>query len=101
LADSNEPARATEALGVVYVPIKGSAGSVEIEIGYFRRSGKSFKLAGRVRGLFGMEPRDARFLPDRIEVTTTMPKPGDPRCCPTGTARWSIVRKSLVASRIR
>jgi hypothetical protein len=101
LPDSEEPAHVTEALGVVYIPIKGSAGSVSIEAGYFKRSGKIFQFGERVRDLFGMEPRDARFLPGRIELTTTMLKPGEPRCCPSGTARWAIDRKSLVATRIR
>ncbi|HSO82026.1 MAG TPA: hypothetical protein VLR48_05345 [Thiocapsa sp.] len=40
-----------------------------------------------------MDPRDATFLPDRIELTTIMPKTGDPHCCPTGTARWSTPRR--------
>jgi hypothetical protein len=48
-----------------------------------------------------MEPRDVTFLPDRIELTTTMPKPEDPRCCPTGTASWSIDRASFVGTRLR
>ena len=50
--------------------------------------------------IFGDAPRDVTFSQGKIEVTTTMPKPGDPRCCPTGSARWTIDRKTLaVASR--
>ncbi|WP_170164974.1 hypothetical protein [Thiocapsa rosea] len=51
--------------------------------------------------VYGMEPRDVAFLSDRIELTTTMPKPEDQRCCPTGTARWSIDRASLAGTRLR
>jgi len=101
LPDSDDPARATEALGVVYPTIRGAAGNTYIKAGLFRRTGDGFQLVGRVQDLFGQNPRNARFLSDRIEVTTTMPKPGDPRCCPTGMARWSIDRQSLKARRLR
>ena len=39
--------------------------------------------------------------PDHIEATTTMPLPGEPRCCPTGTARWSMERAGLAVTRVR
>ncbi len=87
LPDSTTPARATEAIGVLYRAIEGAAGNVTIEMGHFSRSGADYRLTGRVREVYGMEPRDVAFLPDRIELTTTMPKPGDLRCCPTGKAR--------------
>jgi hypothetical protein len=99
--DTGEPGRATEALGVEYVTIEGAAGNFNIEVGYFKGSGKGFKLVGKVRDLFGEEPRDVKFQKQGIELTTTMPKPGDPHCCPTGTARWSIDRKTLTAERSR
>jgi hypothetical protein len=37
-----------------------------------------------IEEFFGIEPRDVRFSPGRIEVTTTVLNPDDPRCCPTG-----------------
>lgn len=101
LTNTKDPKHATEALGIVYLPIEGSAGSATMQVGYFVRSGSGFKLAGRVRELFGYDPRNVRFLRGRIELITTMPKPGEPRCCPTGTARWEIDRRSLVARRLR
>ncbi|MBC7158365.1 MAG: hypothetical protein H5U20_12790 [Rhodobacteraceae bacterium] len=100
MPDAAEPGRAREALAIVYPYIEGSAGSVGIEVAHFVRQGGGFAAAGRVQGLFGQSPRDIRFHPDRIELTTTMPNPGDPRCCPTGTARWAIPRANLVAQRI-
>ncbi len=101
LPDSTTPARATEAIGVLYREIEGAAGNVTIEMGHFSRSGADYRLTGRVRDVYGMGPRDVAFLSDRIELTTTMPKPEDPRCCPTGTARWSIDRASLEGTRLR
>lgn len=100
LPDRTNPAEAREALGVAYPVIPGAAGNTTIVAGYFVRSGDGFSYAGPLEGLFGHNPRAARFLPDRIEVITTMPLPGEPRCCPTGTARWSIDRASRQVVRI-
>ena len=100
LPDSTDPAEAREALGVAYIPIEGSAGSVSIAAGHYAKGPQGFGRVGPVTELFGFEPRDARFLADRIEVTTTTLAPGDPRCCPTATTRWSIDRQSLAAERL-
>lgn len=94
LPDRTDPAAAREAIGVTYPVLEGAAGNTSIVVGYFVRSGDGFAYAGRLEGLYGQEPRGARFLADHIEVTTTMPRPGDPRCCPTGTAVWSINRET-------
>jgi hypothetical protein len=99
LPDSGDPAQAREALGVAYIPIEGSAGSVDIAAGYYAKGPQGFGLVGPVADLFGFEPRDARFLSDRIEVTTSTLAPGDPRCCPTATTRWAIDRDTLTAER--
>ena len=100
LPDSADQAQAREALGIAYVPIEGSAGSVSIAAGYYAKGPGGFGFVGPVTELFGFEPRDARFLADRIEVTTTTLAPGDPRCCPTATTRWSIDRQSLASARL-
>ncbi len=101
LADDVDPAKATEAIGVEYIEIEGAAGNTNIFPGYFRKGAGGFDLVGEVSELYGEEPRDPRFLADRIELTTTMPRPEDPRCCPTGTALWSIDRKTLAAKRLK
>jgi hypothetical protein len=90
-----------EAVGVEYVEIVGAAGNVNIAPGYFRKGPDGFAFVGEISELYGEEPRDAAFGKDAIELTTTMPKPDDPRCCPTGTARWSIDRKTLTAKRLK
>ncbi len=97
LPDSADPAAVREAIGVAYLEIPGAAGNVDIAVGYYRDGA----LVGRVSDLFGQSPREPRFLPDHIEVTTTMPGPDDPRCCPTATAKWSIDRGTLAAKRTR
>ncbi|MBL8543997.1 MAG: hypothetical protein JNJ63_09310 [Hyphomonadaceae bacterium] len=40
--------------------------------------------------VFGQEPRDVSISHGRITLTTTMPRPGDPHCCPTGEQSWTI-----------
>ncbi len=45
LPDSTTPARATEAIGVLYREIEGAAGNVTIEMGHFSRSGADYRLA--------------------------------------------------------
>jgi hypothetical protein len=100
LPDNPDPAAATEAKGVEYIEIEGAAGNFNIFTGYFQKGDDGFTFIGEVTELCGSEPRDPLFLADNIELTTTMPKPDDPRCCPTEIARWSIDRKSLAAKRI-
>jgi hypothetical protein len=100
LPDTPDPLTATRALGVVYAHIPGSAGSVSIHPAIFTRGAGGGALYRQVSGLFGQSPRDAQFFPERIEVTTTMPGPDDPRCCPTLPVRWSIDLVSGVATRL-
>lgn len=40
--------------------------------------------------VFGSKPRNVVFAPGRITLTTTMPRPGEPRCCPSGSQDWTI-----------
>ncbi|WP_226779334.1 hypothetical protein [Oceaniglobus trochenteri] len=100
LPDSVDPEAATTALGVVYPVIVGSAGSTGISVGVFNRSGSGWGMTTSVPGLFGLDPREHVILPDRIEVTTTMQGPGEPRCCPTLPVRWIIDRASGAVQRL-
>ena len=69
-------------------------------VGYYAKGPRlRFRRSGD-RPLRRRAARSPLPRPTRIEVTTTMPAPGDPRCCPTGTARWSIDRGSLTAERL-
>jgi hypothetical protein len=95
LPDSADPAAVREAIGIAYVAIPGAAGNTDIVVGYYRDGA----FVAPVAELYGADPRDPRFLADRIEITTTMPGPNDPRCCPTATAKWSIDRQTLTAQR--
>ena len=63
LPDSADPAQATQAIGILYAHIPGSAGSVSIHAGLFRKAGGAFSIAGQITGLFGSTPRDAPYFP--------------------------------------
>src|SRR5690606_8110422 len=69
-----DPAKATEAVGIVYTEIEGAAGNFNIDAGVFQRVGDGYGLLSRIE-IYGTEPREVQFLPDRWVVTTTMPKP--------------------------
>jgi hypothetical protein len=84
------------ALAITHYP--GGGNSAMIGAGLFRIDNGKMSLIGPVE-IFGETPRDVKFSKGRIEVTTTMPKPGDPRCSPTGAARWTIDRKTLAVAR--
>lgn len=102
LPNSNDPAQATAAFGVVYEHIAGSAGNTTIAVGLFLRpSGSQWGFAGPVADLFGHNPRDVVFEGGFAMMTTTMPGPNDPRCCPTVPTRWRIDLARLQAWQAR
>jgi len=40
--------------------------------------------------VYGGEPRNVVFANGSVTLTSTMPRPGDARCCPTGSEDWTI-----------
>ena len=70
-----------------------------LNVGLFRRGASGWSYAGPVE-VFGWDPRDARFSPGRIELTTTTLGPGEPRCCPTAVTQWVIDTTTGTALRL-
>lgn len=102
LPDTPDPATATQALGVVYEYIPGSAGNTGIATGYYQRTQTgAWQFAGVVQGLFGQQPRDPAFAPGYMDLTTTMLGPNEPRCCPTLATRWRIDLTAMTAVRLQ
>lgn len=85
-----------EALAYIYSQFPGG-NAIGLDVAYYKRSGGTWRNVGKVEKIFGLQPRDVRFTARGIEVTTTTLRPGEPRCCPTGTGRWRIDRKTLRA----
>lgn len=100
LPDVADPALARQAIGVVYPIIQGAAGNTGISVGYYMRVEGSWAFAGQIAGLFGHNPRDTVYSAGAVQLTTTMPGPNDPRCCPTQAARWHIDLTTLQAQRL-
>lgn len=94
LPNAVDPAAATAALGFYYYIPAGGGNAVRLSVGYFQRTRVGFSLVRPITGLFGHNPRDTVFSGTTIEVTTTMLRPGEPRCCPTGEVRWSYDRRT-------
>ncbi|MDH5528603.1 MAG: hypothetical protein OEY05_01080 [Paracoccaceae bacterium] len=101
LTDSDDPSQMREAIGVVYPVIVGAAGNTGIVVGHFTRIEAGFVRDRIITNLFGYDPRDVRFYPDRILITTTVLGPNDPRCCPTVAQVWSISRTTWNAEHAR
>lgn len=94
LPDAVDPGAATTALGFYYYIPVGGGNATRLSVGHFQRTRVGFTLVRPVVGIFGQNPRDPVFSGTTVEVTTTMPRPGEPRCCPTGQVRWSYDRRT-------
>lgn len=93
-----------EPVDIFYGDFSGDGAFDALAFGYFQMGGSSAGLsvtlfsnqAGRmtfvriVDEVFGMEPRDVAFSTGQITLTTTVPRAGDPHCCPTGSQQWTI-----------
>lgn len=80
-----------DALAWILYPSGGN--SEFLEVALFRNEGGRMVFYRSIDNIVGGNPRDVVFERGRITLTTTMPKPGDPRCCPTGSRNWAIDTK--------
>lgn len=90
LPDHGDPGQAQHAVAVAYLENPHGGNAVGIASALFARTAQGFAQTHTIEGLFGQTPRDAVYSPTHVEVTTTMPGPNDPRCCPTVPTRWRI-----------
>lgn len=84
--NSNE----TYALGIIYVHVPGSAGTVSIHGGIYGFLDSGWAKLADVTGLYGFSPMNARFDQTGVTLSTLTLAPGDPRCCPTKNTIWRI-----------
>lgn len=80
-----------DAVSLVYSPFEGGNG-VQLSTWVWRERDGAYTLTRTVKinELFGESPRNVKLSPGRISVTTTVQKPDDPRCCPTGVRTFTI-----------
>ena len=75
---------------IAFVLYHNDGNSASLDVALFKNAGGTLTFHKIVQGVFGDEPRDFVFSPGSITLTTTMPKPGDARCCPTGSRQWTV-----------
>ena len=99
LPDDLDPNAATVALGFHYYESRTGGNAVMLNVGLFRQDATGWRYTGPVE-VFGWDPREARFSPGQIELTTTTLGPGEPRCCPTAVTQWVIDTATGTATRL-
>jgi hypothetical protein len=77
-----------DALAWILYPSGGNSDFLDVAL--FRNEDGFIVYYRSINDVFGGNPRDVVFEHGRITLTTTMPAPGDARCCPTGSERWII-----------
>ncbi|MEM1352759.1 MAG: hypothetical protein AAGF27_10465 [Pseudomonadota bacterium] len=82
--------RGTYALGIIYVHVPGSAGTVSIHAGVYGYLDSGWTKLADVKDLYGLSPMDARFDETSVTLTTLTLGPDEPRCCPTKQIRWRV-----------
>lgn len=79
-----------DAVLFIYADIPGAAGNFSLKVALFRGEGGKYRFLRYASGVYGTEPRDAKFSKGKVEVTLATLRPTDARCCPTGSKRYSI-----------
>jgi len=79
-----------DAVVFIYSDIEGAAGNFNLDVALFEGADGKYRFMRNAPEVYGTEPRDAKFSNGMVEITTTMPRPEDPRCCPTGSERFVI-----------
>ncbi|MBC7770282.1 MAG: hypothetical protein H7124_15990 [Phycisphaerales bacterium] len=75
---------------LAWVLYSGGGNSALLDVALFRNQGGRMTYYRSAADVYGGEPRDVVFANGRITLTSTMPRPGDARCCPTGSENWTI-----------
>jgi hypothetical protein len=79
-----------DAIAFLYHPSGGNSDVLTTWIWRDTANGYELTRAPSIEEVFGLDPRSVKFSPGRIEVTTTVMKPGDARCCPSGEQTFSL-----------
>ena len=99
-SDHPDPGTARYSVIFHYYENRAGGNAIGLNAGLFRRDTDGWRYAGPLK-IFGFNPRDARFLPGRVEITTTTQGPNESRCCPTQVAKWSVDTTTLQVTRLQ
>ena len=97
-SDHPDPGVANVSLIFHYYPNRDGGNAMHLNVGVFRRDPEGWRFLGLVP-VYGYDPRDVTFGPGRIDLTTTMQGPNDPRCCPSQLTRWAVDTNTLQVGR--
>lgn len=75
---------------LAWVLYTSGGNSMSLDVALFRNEGGATRYYRSAANVFGGDPRNVVFAPGRVTLTSTMPRPEDPRCCPTGSQDWII-----------
>lgn len=79
---------APDALAWAYFATGGSSGDTSITL--WRNENGRMVFVRSPEDVYGQEPRNITITRGRITLTTNVPRPGDPHCCPSGEQNWAI-----------
>jgi hypothetical protein len=79
---------APDALAWAYFATGGSSGDTSISL--WRNESGRMAFVRSPEDVYGQEPRDINITRGRITLTTSVPRDGDPHCCPSGAQNWTI-----------
>lgn len=79
---------APDALAWAYFATGGSSGDTNISL--WRNENGRMVFVRSPEDVYGQEPRDIQISRGSIMLKTSVPRPNDPRCCPTGEQSWTI-----------
>ncbi len=79
---------APDALAWAYFATGGSSGDTSISL--WRNDHGRMVFVRSPDDVYGQEPRNIQITRGRITLTTSVPRAGDPHCCPTGEQNWTI-----------
>jgi hypothetical protein len=79
---------APDAIAWAYFATGGSSGDTSITL--WRNDGGRMVFVRSPEDVYGQEPRNIAISQGNITLTTSVPRPGDPHCCPTGSQDWTI-----------
>ncbi len=80
---------AADAIAFIYHAAVGG-NAVYLDVSLFESIDGGLVHKRALHDVFGSSPRDVAISPGLIEFTTTVLKAGEPRCCPTGEAQYTV-----------
>ena len=97
-ANHPDPGVANSSLIFHYFENREGGNATMLNVGLFQRDAEGWRFLGLVP-VYGQDPRDPLFTEGQVDITTTMPGPNDPRCCPSVPTRWAIDTRTLAVGR--